>query len=125
MAKAQKPNLEPYIQKLKDENERVRRELADLRGETHTNIGDATGEITQVDNHPGDTATEMFTRERDVALESNLEEILRQCERALEKVEEGTYGYSDISGDFIGEERLDALPYATRTVEEQERIIGR
>jgi RNA polymerase-binding transcription factor DksA len=43
-------------------------------------------------------------------MEENLLSILRRCERAMEKIEDGTYGYSDISGEFIGEERLDAIP---------------
>jgi RNA polymerase-binding transcription factor DksA len=38
-------------------------------------------------------------------------------------VDEGTYGYSDVSGEFIGEERLDAIPYATLTRDEQERTV--
>lgn len=45
---------------------------------------------------------------------------LAQINRALRKIEEGTYGYSDISGQRIATERLDALPQATNTLQEQQ-----
>lgn len=46
-------------------------------------------------------------------------ERLAQINRALRKIEEGTYGYSDISGQRISTDRLDALPEATNTLAEQ------
>ena len=48
-------------------------------------------------------------------------EILRQIERALEKISEETYGICDISGEDIPLARLEAVPYATMTVKAQER----
>jgi len=117
-------NLAPYIEKLHAEYDRVRQALASLEGSgLHDSLLEDTGEISSYDNHPADEGTEVFMRERDQVLEDNLENILRQCERALQKVEEGTYGYSDVSGEFIGEERLDAVPYAALTIEEQERTV--
>ena len=44
---------------------------------------------------------------------------LAQVERALAKIEEGTYGLSDVSGRPISKERLEAMPEAIDTVEEQ------
>ena len=45
---------------------------------------------------------------------------LRMVERALHKIEEGTYGVSDESGDPIPRARLEAVPEAVLTVEEEE-----
>src|SRR6476660_2656626 len=45
-------------------------------------------------------------------------------DRALQKIEEGTYGFSDLSGDPIPTERLEATPYAIYTVAEQEASEG-
>jgi DnaK suppressor protein len=45
---------------------------------------------------------------------------LAKINRALRKIEEGTYGYSDVSGHRISTARLDALPEATSTLEEQQ-----
>jgi DnaK suppressor protein len=49
-------------------------------------------------------------------------ERLKRVERALAKIDEGTYGRSDISGDRIPDDRLEAMPDAINTVAEQERI---
>lgn len=47
---------------------------------------------------------------------------LAQINRALRKIEEGTYGFSDISGERISAARLDALPEATVTLMEQQSL---
>ena len=70
-------------------------------------------------NHPADMATETFMREQDRALIQNARDILSRIDRALEKMEEGTYGICDKTGKPIPVERLEAIPYATLTVEAQ------
>ncbi len=45
---------------------------------------------------------------------------LAQVERALRKIDEGSYGLSDVSGQPIPSERLDAMPEAINTLSEQE-----
>lgn len=49
-------------------------------------------------------------------------EVIMKIERALEKIEEGTYGICDISGEEIPMKRLEVMPYATMTVESQRTI---
>ena len=51
--------------------------------------------------------------------------LLRKINGALERMENGTYGYSVVSGDKIGLSRLMARPLATMTVEEQEEYESR
>jgi RNA polymerase-binding transcription factor len=64
----------------------------------------------------GEIATE---RETDEALHDVTEKRLRAIERALKKITEGTYGLSDASGKPIPKERLEKLPEAIYTVEEE------
>ena len=64
----------------------------------------------------------MFTREMDASIGEQVERRLREVDRALQKVEEGTYGLSDDSGETIPRGRLEAVPEALRTVEEQQRF---
>ncbi len=45
---------------------------------------------------------------------------LTQVQRALRKIDEGTYGLSDVSGLRIPDERLELVPEAVNTVAEQE-----
>ena len=46
---------------------------------------------------------------------------ISDIERALQKIADGTYGFSDLSGDPIPVERLKAVPEAILTVAEQEK----
>ena len=48
--------------------------------------------------------------------------LLRQIDRALEKIEEASYGICDVSGEEIPLARLMAIPYATMTVKAQEKF---
>jgi DnaK suppressor protein len=68
--------------------------------------------------------TDLTRRGQDAALVGNARQILSRIERALVKMDEGTYGLSDKSGKPIPAERLDAVPYAVLTVEEQEKYGG-
>jgi DnaK suppressor protein len=58
-------------------------------------------------------------RELDAALEKRLKRRLGLVERALAKIEEGTYGLCDATGEPIPRERLEAVPEAVYTVEAQ------
>ncbi len=51
--------------------------------------------------------------------------LLAKINAALDRIENGTYGYSVVSGDEIGLPRLLARPLATMTVEEQEEYESR
>jgi DnaK suppressor protein len=99
---------------LRDELVRIRGGMADDERE----LGETEGETT-LDS--GDLSQDMFTREMDASIGEQVERRLREVDRALQKVEEGTYGLSDDSGETIPRGRLEAVPEALRTVEEQQR----
>jgi DnaK suppressor protein len=69
----------------------------------------------------GDMSQSLFTREMDATVEQTIERRLRNVERALQKVEEGTYGICDDTGEPIPRGRLEAMPEAIYTVEAQQR----
>ena len=103
------------LQDLKAELERVRDGLQEderLRAEEEE-------DFTQHDS--GDMSQSLFTREVDATVEQQVERRLQYVERALQKIEEDTYGLSDDSGEPIPRGRLEAMPEAIRTVEEQQR----
>jgi RNA polymerase-binding transcription factor DksA len=58
-------------------------------------------------------ATQSFELEKRLALEKQIKENLAAVERALEKLDKGTYGLCDICGKTIAPDRLEALPHAT------------
>jgi DnaK suppressor protein len=100
---------------LKSELERVRDGLQ----EDERFRAEEEEDFTQHDS--GDMSQSLFTREVDATVERQVERRLENVERALQKIEEGTYGLSDDSGEPIPRGRLEAVPEATRTVEEQQR----
>ncbi len=103
------------LQDLKAELERVRDGLE----EDQRFRAEEEEDFTQHDS--GDMSQSLFTREVDATVERQVERRLAHVERALQKIEEGTYGLSDDSGEPIPRGRLEAVPEAIRTVEEQER----
>jgi DnaK suppressor protein len=97
------------------ERERIERTLGELRHD-----GDAE-ELSHLDQHPADEGSELFESERDAGLAEGLREELAAVERAEQRLPEGTYGRSIESGEPIPDERLEVMPWAERTVEEQAR----
>lgn len=72
--------------------------------------------------HQADEGTDDFNRIINLEVTSKEFDILRQIERALEKIDEDTYGVCDITGEEIPLARLEAVPYATMTVKAQEKF---
>ncbi|WP_244334158.1 TraR/DksA family transcriptional regulator [Streptomyces seoulensis] len=64
-----------------------------------------------------DTGSKNITREHELALAANAREMLTQTERALERMDAGTYGLCENCGNPIGKARMQAFPRATLCVE--------
>ncbi len=114
-----------FKQVLLDEKTRLETEREQYAGpDREDSEKDASGELSGADmNSPADQATDLFDRERDQAAIENMDRMLAKVSRALAKIDEGTYGLSDIDGTPIPEARLEALPYANITVEQAEDTI--
>ena len=106
---------------------RLREEI--LRIEKRSAKADEKGLVSELadydDNHPADIATETFEREKALALGGNVSELMTKVERALEKLDEGTYGQCDRCGGEIASQRMRVLSYATMCVKCQGAIEGR
>jgi DnaK suppressor protein len=72
-----------------------------------------------------DAAQDMAQREVDQALHDVDDRRIANIERALQKIEEGNYGLSDLSGEPIPMERLEAVPEAILTVQEERQRRAR
>ncbi|WP_406426459.1 TraR/DksA family transcriptional regulator [Streptomyces sp. NBC_01589] len=68
-----------------------------------------------------DTGTKNITREHEMALAANATEMLEQTERALARLDAGTYGLCEICGQPIGKARMQAFPRATLCVEDKQK----
>lgn len=98
--------------------QRNRKWLEDARVRVQTDLGRMESVGNQVDRpglgtHMADQATEVFEQARDLAVSQRLSLTLDLIDRALAKIEDGTYGICETCGCDIDPARLKALPYAT------------
>ncbi len=68
-----------------------------------------------------DMGQDITTADTERALSANDRGLLAKVEHALRRMDEGTYGISEVSGQLIPLERLDALPWATTNVEDADQ----
>lgn len=76
-----------------------------------------TGELSMYDNHPADTATEMYERSKDIALNEHSEFHLLQVDEALAHIEKGDYGTCIFCHKPIPFERLQTIPTTLYCIE--------
>ena len=124
-AKSRKKRLGPYdyptafLKEMKEMLLNMRKEL----------LEDVSRSVKEESNHLRfdvgdfyDHASEDRQRELALTLSNREREKLLLIDGALKRIEEGTYGICEVTGEKIGEERLRALPFATLSVEAQEEI---
>jgi DnaK suppressor protein len=105
--------LEYFRQKLL----RWRGELLREAGETLSSLGAggiAEADLTDRASVETDRALELRTRDR-------ARKLISKIDQALDRIENGTYGYCEETGEPIGLRRLEARPIATLSIEAQER----
>lgn len=106
----------------KKEVDDLRERLLEERGELQeqlTTIEDSTFSATQsdlsgdvgLDDESADAGTATFEREKDLSIEQNVRDLLQKIDRALGRIEAGTYGVCDRCGKPIEKARVKALPY--------------
>ena len=107
------------------DNERARtlleRERARILEAIRRRAPEPSDEPTTTDQHMADQASDLYDAEFDEGATDDLREELAAVERAEQRLADGTYGLSVESGLPIPDERLEAVPTAERTVEEQAR----
>ena len=101
---------------LLDQRERVMNAIDYLHEENPGTITEGEEEET-FDNHLGDAATVTFNREMDYSLEDNSGHVLQAIDEALKRIDEGSFGTCARCGKPISEERLEAMPYATKCID--------
>jgi len=107
------------------ETEKIRVALAARRAELKEEYEATISEITELQrdrltdsagDDQADTGTKTFEREQEISLANSILERVNQVERALERLDEGGYGWCERCGNPIPVERLAAFPSATLCV---------
>ena len=78
---------------------------------------------TETENHPdiADRASSETDRSLELRTRDRQRKLIAKIDEALQRIEEGNYGYCEETGEPIGVARLDARPIATLSLEAQER----
>ena len=113
-------DLDEARQRLADERGRLTQVKTELES-AGENERESTSELSSMDQHQADVGTELFDRERDLGILEAVEGELAEVERALTRIDEGTYGVCEACGKQIGDDRLEAQPYARLCVEDQQQ----
>ncbi|MHA0855868.1 TraR/DksA C4-type zinc finger protein [Paenibacillus sp. CMAA1364] len=81
----------------------------------------STGELSSIDNHPADVATDLYYRSMDISLVEHDEMQLERIESALEQISKGTYGSCHVCHKAIPYDRLIAIPATSYCKEHSDR----
>jgi len=107
------------------ETQQIRDALDERLGELRDEYDQTVTEITEMQrdrltdsagDDQADTGTKTFEREQEISLANSILERVTQVERALERLDEGGYGWCERCGNPIPVERLAAFPSATLCV---------
>ena len=101
--------------RLLDERQRVVAALDYLHEENAGSLREESEEAPIGDNL-GETATVTLDRQMDYSLEEASNHVLAAIDAALERLDAGTYGICTTCGKPIGDDRLEAIPYAAQCI---------
>jgi DnaK suppressor protein len=105
-----------FYQMLMSQKSEIEKEMLELTDDV--NLGQKLDSVGAMDE--GDAATLSVDADLSIKMRERNLMALGKIDRALQRMEDETYGYSVISGDEIGLKRLMVYPYATTTIEEKE-----
>lgn len=115
----------PRAERSTAETEQIRDALTARRNDLRTEYDQTLAEIAELQrdrltdsagDDQADTGTKTFEREQEISLANGILERINQVERALERLDEGNYGWCERCGNAIPVERLAAFPSATLCV---------
>ena len=96
----------------------LRLEIARAESDIADRLGDA---VSDAGDDQADIGAKAYEREHELVLTYNSRELLAQTERAIARIEAGTYGSCESCGEPIGKARLQAFPRATLCVRCKQR----
>jgi len=94
-----------------------KQELMDQSAETVEALQDSGRNVPDI----ADRASEETDRALELRTRDRQRKLVSKIDAALRRIENGDYGYCDVSGEPISLKRLDARPIATMTLEAQEK----
>ena len=113
-------DLKHFETRLLEERARIMREMGHIENTIlKVNPRDSAGEVGGYSFHMADAGTDSMEREISFDIASKEGRLLREIDDALRRIYNGVYGICEASGKPIARARLEALPWARYTIEEQ------
>ncbi len=113
--------LDQQREKLLEERARYTRHAESLQAEADQLARDREPGDVQFDDESGEGDSIAVERERDLAMSAQARQAVADIDKALARIDDGTYGLSVVSGLPIPKERLEAIPQADMRVDEKSR----
>jgi RNA polymerase-binding transcription factor DksA len=110
-----KPQWQPFYTHLLELRERLVQQMSGLAKES-------AEEMSNYSLHMADSGTDNFDRDFALSLLSSDQDAIYEIEEALKRIEKGTYGVCELTGNAIPVNRLEAIPWTRFTVEAQGQL---
>lgn len=112
-----KSTVDRYRKRLEDERDRLQALIRDYEQELEEARLTESSSDRSPDPGNAEAGSMKFEYEKELSIEQNTVDLLSKVERALENIENGTYGTCESCGKSIPMARLDVLPYVTLCVD--------
>ena len=110
-SKLTKKEVDELRARLTEERTELATQLSTIEEDAFsTTQSELSGDVG-LDDESADAGSATFEREKDLSIEQNVRDLLDKIERALKRMDEGTYGVCEICGKPIEKARIKALPY--------------
>jgi len=104
--------------RLEEERSELRDQLTTIEEETFSSSQSELSGDVGLDDESADAGTATFEREKDLSIENNVRELLAKIDRALARIDEGSYGTCERCGKPIEKARIKALPYVDMCIKD-------
>ena len=112
------------VDRLSKQRQRLLRLRDTLLKEIHQLTAEACEENPTYSMHPADAATDSFDRDLVLGLATFEQDGVYEIDAALKRIEDGTYGVCELTGQQIPWNRLEAIPWTRFTLEAERRVNG-
>ena len=120
-SKLTKKEVDELRARLTEERTELATQLSTIEEDAFsTTQSELSGDVG-LDDESADAGSATFEREKDLSIEQNVRDLIQKIDRALKRIEDGTYGYCEDTAEPISLRRLEARPIATLSIEAQER----
>jgi RNA polymerase-binding transcription factor len=117
--------LDDFATRMHSERDELVEQLSTIEDQTFAaSQSDLSGDVG-IDDESADAGTATFEREKELSIEQNVRDLIQKIDRALKRIDDGTYGICERCGNPIEKARLKALPYVDLCIKDAQASARR